>query len=300
MCFVTSFIIKVIALLTMTIDHIGLFLSMSYSYNSDVLAVSRIFRGIGRLALPLFVFMIVEGVLHTKNIKKYIARLGIMAAVISIFYLFLDYIPELHKLAYSNGFDFRMGNIFIDLTLVAISVYCLKSDKIYIKFLTLLPIAYSALSFVVKGIEHSQVIDILWFPSFLTLQYDYFSVVLGILFYAAYLLADLYIKALESTSGMDKSIWVENGNYRLLVNILSAFLLAAISVLYYLTTKYWPSAVFWDANPQLIAIFSGALILFYNGKRGYNAKWFQYGSYLYYPLHIILIFVMYITISGGL
>jgi len=47
-------------------------------------------------------------------------------------------------------------------------------------------------------------------------------------------------------------------------------------------------------------MISGALILLYNGRRGYNAKWFQYGSYLYYPLHIVALIVIFIISNGGL
>lgn len=294
--FLSSFILKVAALLTMTFDHVGLLLETMSPSNINTLQLAGVFRGIGRLALPLFVFMIVEGVIHTKNFKAYIFRLGIMALAISIFFMVMEY-SSLRE--YAHGL-LRAGNIFIDLTLVALSIYLLKQEKIWMKFLTLLPLAYSILSFVVCGIEYSNYIDIKWFPSFLTMQYDWYSVVLGLGFYASYKLADLYISTTQNLTGMDKSIWEVNGRYRLLVNIIATFMLAVISFLYYLTKFIWPAGVFWDADVQLLAIISGALILLYNGKRGYNAKWFQYGSYLYYPLHIIVIIAVFIIANGGL
>ena len=291
--FLSSFILKIAALLTMTFDHVGYLLELT-SYNVNVLEIAKIFRTIGRLALPLFVFMVVEGVLHTKNFKKYILRLGIMALLVSIFFIVLEYTY------FKQYFDLRAGNIFLDLVLVALAVYLLKSKEIWKKCLTLLPIAYSLLSFIVKGLEAPRTMDIHWFPAFLTLQYDWFSVLLGVGFYCSYLLGDLYIKATESTTGMDKSIWETNGNYRLLINILSVFMLVFFSFLYYATKYIWPSGVFWSADIQLFAIISSAFILLYSGKRGYNAKWFQYGSYLYYPLHLIVIAVIYVIINGGL
>ena len=294
--FLSSFILKIAALLTMTFDHVGLLLETMSPSNINTLQLAGVFRGIGRLALPLFVFMIVEGVIHTKNFKAYIFRLGVMAIAISIFFMVMEY-SSLR--GYAHGL-LRAGNIFIDLTLVALSIYLLKQDKIWMKFLTLLPLAYSILSFVVCGIEYSNYIDIKWFPSFLTMQYDWYSVVLGLGFYASYKLADLYISTTQNLTGMDKSIWEVNGRYRLLVNIIATFMLAVISFLYYLTKYIWPAGVFWDADVQLLAIISGALILLYNGKRGYNAKWFQYGSYLYYPLHIIVIIAVFIIVNGGL
>ena len=61
----SNFWLKVIALLTMTLDHVG-FLIENYNYD-----LSLAFRYVGRLALPLFCFMILEGAIHTKSFKKY-------------------------------------------------------------------------------------------------------------------------------------------------------------------------------------------------------------------------------------
>ncbi len=293
---ISSFILKIVALVTMAIDHVGLLLQTLYPTNYNILELARVFRGIGRLALPLFVFMIVEGVIHTKNIKRYLLRLGIMAALISVFFMVLEYSSFRE---YAHGL-LRAGNIFLDLTLIAISIYLLKQPTLWKKFIILLPIGYSILCFIVKGIEVSQMIDINWFPAFLTMQYDWFSLLLGVGFYFSYTLADAYIKIGEPQNHLDKEMWIQNGNYRLLVNIISVFMLAFVSFLFYLTTVFWKAGVYWDAKIQLYAIISGALILLYNGKRGYNAKWFQYGSYLFYPLHLIIIVVVFIIINGGL
>ena len=280
----------------MTFDHVGLLLQVMHPYDLQINELANVFRAIGRLALPLFVFMIVEGVIHTKSFKKYILRLGILAVLISIFFMVVEYVPTFRE---SAGTLLRAGNIFLDLSLIAISVYLLKSKEIWKKLLTLLPVAFSFLSFIVKGLENSGM-DIYWFPCFLTMQYDYFSLLLGIGFYYAYQLGDLYIKMLYPTSGLDKTAWESNGNYRLLVNIISVFLLGVVSFLFYINKYVWPEGVFWSADTQLFALISGAFILLYNGQRGYNAKWFQYGSYLYYPLHIIVIILIFIITNGGL
>ncbi len=294
--FISSFFIKIFALIFMTFDHVGLFLQMQYSMNQSMVDLSNIFRTIGRLALPLFAFMIVEGVMHTKNFKKYILRLGIMASIVSTFFILLEYTPWFKNLQNIQ----RAGNIFLDLSLLAVAIYCLKHKNWKVKLITLLPLAFSALSFIVKGIETANKIEIHWFPAFITLQYDWFTILLGLGFYAAYLLADLYIKMLQPTYALDKQMWIDNGNYRLLVNIISTFIVALVSIIYYLFTFIWPKGVFWDAPTQLYAIFSGAFILLYSGKRGYNSKWFQYGSYLYYPIHIAIIGLIFILINGGL
>ncbi|MBO5476513.1 MAG: hypothetical protein J6A15_02015 [Clostridia bacterium] len=71
-----SFDIKIIALITMIIDHIGYF--FYYALSSDVYNVCRI---IGRLSMPLFAFLIYQGFTHTSDFKKYLKRLMLLALI---------------------------------------------------------------------------------------------------------------------------------------------------------------------------------------------------------------------------
>ena len=82
----SNFHIKLLAIIFMVFDHVGLAMVSFIRYNPTVYEVADVFRSIGRLAMSLFVFMIVEGVLHTKDMKKYVTRLGIMTIVISIIF----------------------------------------------------------------------------------------------------------------------------------------------------------------------------------------------------------------------
>lgn len=287
--FLSSFWLKILALFFMTLDHVGLMLSMA-PYSGTLSIVCDVLRGLGRLALPLFVFMIVEGVIHSKNIKKYFLRLGIMALAISIFLLLISYID----FGVDTGGLENQGNIFLDLLLIAFGVYLLKQDNKWLKLLILLPFAISFLSFFAKGYEVANNVDVLWYPNWLYLQYDWFSFLLGIAFYLSYKLMDLYKEFAKSSLGIDPVIWEVNGNYRFGVALIQVLTLTITSILFYCTKFVWPEGIFWSTNTQLLAIFSGAFILLYDGQRGYNAKWFQYGSYLYYPLHLIIIMLVYV------
>ncbi len=66
-----NFTLKMIAIIAMAIDHIGAVLFPEY----------LIFRLIGRIAFPIFAFTLVEGFLHTRDIKKYMLRLGLLALI---------------------------------------------------------------------------------------------------------------------------------------------------------------------------------------------------------------------------
>lgn len=72
----TSFELKMIALITMTFDHIGAVLLPQYGF----------LRIIGRIAFPIYSFLIVEGLFYTKDIKKYILRLFIFALISELFF----------------------------------------------------------------------------------------------------------------------------------------------------------------------------------------------------------------------
>ena len=282
----SNFWLKVIALLTMTIDHIG-FLIPQYNYDLSV-----VFRYIGRLALPLFCFMIVEGAIHTKNFRKYAFRLGIMASLISIAIIGSEEIPFFKD----SGFSMRTeGIIFLDLLLGAAAAFCLRQKKWYIKLLAILPLAYGVASFIATALEscgcHG---DILWFPYFMRTQYGWYGILMCVLFYFATPLTNLFISYLSGITGIAKENYKGSNIERNALNIISVVMLAIATLALYGCGQLMPiKYVFWMQDIQLFAIVSGAFILLYNGLRGYNKKWFQYGSYLYYPLHMAILYLIF-------
>ncbi|MBQ6730444.1 MAG: hypothetical protein IJR08_00830 [Bacilli bacterium] len=282
----SSFWLKVIALLTMTIDHLG-FLLFNYNYE-----LSNVFRHIGRLALPLFCFMIVEGAIHTKNFKKYALRLGVMASLISLAIIISDEVPFFRD----NGFSMRdQGVIFLDLLLGATAVFCLRQKKWYFKVLAILPLAYGIASFIATSYECPECgIYVLWFPYFMRTQYGWYAILMCILFYFAVLLANVFISYLSGLTGINKENYRGSNIERHVINIFSVIMLALATVALYICGRLMPPRyVFWVQDIQLFAIVSGAFILLYNGNRGYNKKWFQYGSYLYYPLHMAILYLIF-------
>ena len=80
----SSFQLKIIAIIAMVIDHIGLFL---YDKNGPISGQTYdILRGIGRVSFPIFCFLIVEGFYHTKNLNKYMLRIAVFAVISQIPY----------------------------------------------------------------------------------------------------------------------------------------------------------------------------------------------------------------------
>ena len=89
--------LKLIAVISMLIDHTAHalrtvlpFMKISlFSFRGTNYTIYYLMRLCGRLAFPIFCFLIVEGFLHTKNVKKYCLRLAIFAAVSEIPFNFM-------------------------------------------------------------------------------------------------------------------------------------------------------------------------------------------------------------------
>ena len=118
----SSTALKLIAITTMFIDHIGavlieggilnggMTLSLSdlesFSSGSVWWKTDLILRLIGRIAFPIFAFLLVEGFLHTRDIKKYGTRL--------LLFGFLSELP-FDLAVYHTPFYFGYQNVFFTL-----------------------------------------------------------------------------------------------------------------------------------------------------------------------------------------
>ena len=63
--------LKLLAMLSMTVDHIGYILFPRVMW----------LRIVGRLAFPIFAYMVAEGCSHTRNLKRYLGSMALIAAV---------------------------------------------------------------------------------------------------------------------------------------------------------------------------------------------------------------------------
>lgn len=72
--------LKIIAAFAMLIDHIGLIF----------FPTEQAFRIVGRLAFPIFAFMIAEGCEYTKHKLRYFLTVAVLAAVCQCFYYLFE------------------------------------------------------------------------------------------------------------------------------------------------------------------------------------------------------------------
>lgn len=124
----TSFALKILAIITMTIDHIG------YSYSIFP------FRLIGRIAFPIFAFQIAIGFSKTSNKEKYIGRMILFTIISQLPYiLFSQTVP-------SVPFDLNVGATF---TIALIALYLIeKLDNKFLKVLSTLAILFITHNFI--------------------------------------------------------------------------------------------------------------------------------------------------------
>lgn len=89
---VTGSTLKLFAIITMLIDHtgaavVGTIISLgnlrtaNYELYRTLSTLYSLMRGLGRLAFPVFCFLLVEGFFHTRSVRKYCERLFLFALI---------------------------------------------------------------------------------------------------------------------------------------------------------------------------------------------------------------------------
>ena len=126
-------LLKWIAIITMTIDHIGAVLYPQI----------QILRIIGRISFPLFAYLLVLGMESTRNIRNYFIRLFVFALISQL------------PFSLAVGFDPLSLNIFFTLSFGLLFVYFFKKNS-WIAFIPLfisfvLPFDYSIYGIAIIG-----------------------------------------------------------------------------------------------------------------------------------------------------
>lgn len=115
--------LKLIACLSMLIDHIGYVLFPQI----------EMLRIIGRIAMPLFAFFIGEGCLHTKDRNKYFLRVFVLALICQAVYIAESLITGSDNGLYLNIlFTFSCSIILCSVFLRLSDDNCLKNRVIFI------------------------------------------------------------------------------------------------------------------------------------------------------------------------
>ena len=221
--------LKLIACITMFIDHFGhaIVPELAVPYMVELYYVCRI---IGRIAFPIYCFLLSEGMRHTRSPLKYIGRLavGILLAELPFDILF------------EGGISWEYQSVMVTLTLGAVMLWCMgKTEKKWLKVLFVVP--FAILAELCKS--------------------DYGG--WGIVMIAVFALFD---RITGQIIGL------------LLVNLMMN---SAAIPLFGLRLSV-----------QLFAVLAMIPIGLYGGRKRTHNKAVQWGFYLFYPAHILLLWMI--------
>ena len=247
MFFISSCALHIIAMALMVCDHLW----------ATLLGTQRWLTAVGRLAFPIFAFMIVEGFNHTSNIKKYMKRLLIFAVLSEIPFNYMmsgGVIGPFHQNV--------LWTFLISLLLILlIQKLNLKAENLLQKInLTKAKIVAEIIIFIV-------VCYIGYFVGNITFV-DYFGA--GILTVLVFYF-------------FNKKTW-----YNLIFQIISIYYINAelLAGMYY-KVNILGHAI--EVPEQGLAVLALIPIWLYSGKQGYHAKWFKYTCYAFYPVHMLIL-----------
>lgn len=281
----STFVLKIIATVTMFIDHIGSFIP-----NTSV-----IFKWIGRISAPIFVFCTVNGFIHTSSKKKYLLRLYIANLFMAIIQVFIN----------------TDNNFFRTLFLIAVLIYILeirKSNKKQFGLYLLIFIIYQIITFIIYFylVQHSSAntenFIIYFIPalfSSILSEGGVFFILIGVCFYLflnkpvklsicffilvcinTFIVSTHYLTSLVSKISL-----LVNNITGLEYSDISLFLELVCNFMGYRFIDLGGGNLF-TINYQWMMIFALPFILLYNKQKG---KSFKYFFYIFYPAHIIIL-----------
>ena len=222
-------VLKLMACATMLLDHFGAVIvpNLPISNMAQVYYACRI---LGRLAFPIYCFLLAEGMRHTRSPLRYILRLGVGILLAEFPF---DYALEGH-------FCWSYQSVMVTLTLGTGMLLCMgKTEKKGLKLLLVLPFAILA--------ELAKC--------------DYGG--WGIAMIAVFALFD-----------------------RLSLQTVGIFLVNACMESAAISPFGIPVSV------QLFAVFAMVPIALYSGRKLTRSRAVQWGFYLFYPVHLLVLWLI--------
>lgn len=269
-------VLKTAAVATMLIDHVGagllyyMIMLSRLPFNLDAgsaFVIYRIMRLIGRCAFPIYCFLLVEGLLHSKNRLKYSLRLLAFAVISEIpFDLalfaecdFSDILNPFEVFVNSRQKMLSHQNVFFTLLTGLIVIWLCDF------FHTL------AKNFLLKRVQ---------------IKKDYSGKYTVPVYLAATLLSFSAIFAGCALAGIIHCDYGYGG-----ILLISVFYLLRKSRALAGISGY--ACISWYNPSEIFALPGFILILLYNGKRGFiKSNTAKYFFYAFYPAHLIIIYLI--------
>ncbi|WP_155834154.1 TraX family protein [Butyrivibrio sp. VCD2006] len=264
--------LKMVALVTMLIDHVGagilLFVIRAgvYPFGGTFKASAEVYewiRHIGRQAFPIYCFLLTEGLIHTRSIPKYIRNLAIFGIISEPFFdlaLKIKYEPFTRDIftvyAANKSILLHCRNVYVTLLTGLLVIWTMK----------LVEDSFGGPLYFIDGSdERNPFLALLYFipaaagallAQYINSDYRWWGVVLIAIFFVF-------------------------RNNRLLACFLGYIFFMNLG------TEEWSLPAF-------------LLIMLYNGKPGKINRKFKYVFYAFYPVHLALIYFSRTVLLTGI
>ena len=257
----SSFVLRIIAMATMLIDHIA----------CNLLGNQVVMRSFGRIAFPIYAFLLAEGFLayfkDKDKLKKHISSLIVLIIASEFFYDLME--CGLNFSEYFNSQNNILTLLLGFLGMLITEELIPKNNKKKVDFRSIFVLVSSYLllgftNYMVKG------------------NFNIVGPWLVIAFY--------WFIRISRDSKTNEYNW----------NWIKRFIVLLIIFAIYVPIYFWAKKSFCDFNtwlatmkdylPWIIGHVGAALVLsLYNGKLGYTNKWFKKLYISFYPLHACVI-----------
>jgi len=299
--------LKWIAIITMLIDHIAASFYIMYIETNNLtgapVVIYEVMRCIGRIAFPIFIFLLIEGFTHTRNVGKYMLRLFLFALISEVPFD-LAFMHEWYYPEYQN--------VFFTLFLGLLSIWLIRQieEKWYEKKWLIIPAILGILSatfLIAKAINNFCYMNI----PVLMYEEAYYPI-----FLVAFIITTLAFLILYLMMRIKKSATWSNAQFSKLFAIVVGMAAAiylrtdyaeigvlAIIVMYRLRAKQSEQFILGTAVlmlssvSEVCALVALLPIKLYNGTRGRQMKYF---FYLFYPIHLLILGLLWKWYSGTL
>lgn len=258
---ISASVLKNIAYITMIIDHTGHSIIGRYydslGYNPLDVPIYVLTRTIGRLAFPIFIFMLVEGYYRTRNKLNYFTRLLILA--------FISEIPY-NLVASFRLIDSGNKNVMFDLSICFLVLwgvdYCCNrfKEKIWLRNLLNVVIVLSGMAL----------------EAVLGTDYAVTSVGMTLIF---------YLFCYDS-----KKLWTAFCAWIVIGPFISTYITYAQLRGFNPFSMGYIDILLSGMIKEYPAVLALIPILSYNGKKGRHAP--KYVYYAIYPVQFILIYIL--------
>lgn len=250
----SSATLHIMAMVFMLLDHTWATV-LSYNWMTCV----------GRIAFPIFAFMLVEGFKHTTNLKKYMLRL-LCFAIISEIPFNLMYGGQVFYPVHQNV----LWTFLLSLSGMWLMETVRKKKKVWLSILTCFGVC-------VLG-------TVLGYLLFV----DYYGC--GILTVFIF-----YFFNRDKEDNIVANLWKKGKHQKLVWTIVC--MVGQFVCLYYINVEilggFYYNVEIFGRNIELVqqglALLALIPIWLYRGKQGYHAKWFKYFNYAFYPVHCLIL-----------